>query len=666
MSDEKFSLCIPYYNFLENKVDRLMWRIADFSSNKKEFYKATYTEIGDEDYLPRKLSVNPNKSIPFKPSIYKWTRSEDFKVWSNDTEIVPIEIIKLENFISAKHNSDSEIRNLLHTGILLPEHTLDKFLLIVNEGFNSYDALVFSRSKTSAVDKNIFKIEKTCQDISKAIHKVELIEIDKTDIIDTCDCKIYSENNIYAPIRYFYKYLELPRSTRLFELRDPQDYAKAFISKYLKNKQEIISATNKDRQRLAQIIDVALKDEEEMKLFFKETGYDINNIKYIFSDLNSEILDFINSNTKLDIIIEDIFLKNESLRSEFIDIAEKLWIEEATEIQAVKESEFKEVELKLEEAINSKNEIFRDIEKEKIILEELKEQILKTEKEISDLELNKLKIQTDIQKQLEKFQTDVVHLASMTALSNNNLSNNSNKGFISKKSIGLEKSEIEPAEDLDDFRDDLQTNLSILGIEDVVAVAKIVTSTIIAKKNLIININSDDFSDAISVILDNQYSEKIFITDSEINIDGLIEHINQSNNRVILIYGLLDIYNEKLFTTLSYMCENKLIIFACEDVDTFETLPPHWWKYATILPLESINKCTYEKYYAYNVDENLFKLDKNINVSSEIDKKIKGYFKEEVLSQIEAVALRDLFAISEEKLDGFTSIENYLLKNKNE
>lgn len=662
MSNEKFSLCIPYYNFLENRADNLMWRVADFLPENRELYQAKYSIEGDTEYLPRKLSVNAFYAKPFKPSIYSWARNDEAKVRSSDTCEVPIEIIKLKELVLENHNSDVKVRELLYKGISFYEHTLDDFLLVINEDDIYCEALVLKKKISSSTDKNIFKIDKSCQDMLRTTHKVDLITFEKNYIIDTKEINIYSGEYSFAPTRYFYKSLNLPRATRSFRLREPQDYAKAFISKYLKSKQDIVLTTNKDRQRLSQILDIALNDKAEIKYFFSETGYSLSDVQYALSTLNSDTLKLLKGEDDFFRIIEDALLRNDSLRTNLIGIAEKLWVEAATETRSSIEKSTRELELNLRKKEDEYGNLTDCIERLNLSISKIELETQEKQRELNSLNDKINEVRSKIQSELKNFQEDIVNLAAMSALSNNSISS---KRFMAQDGLKLNESETDPAERLVTFAEDLKLNLDIAGlISSTVAISRIITSTIIANKNLIIDANSDNIADAISALLDSCHSHKIFVTDSNINIESLIEHINSLTTKVVLIYGLLDTFNERFFVTLSHLCRSKFIIFACEDIDTFEALPLHWWKYATLLSVgEFTTMRAYEEYESYVANEKLFTYEKASNIDiNDIKRKIAKNVKNNNLSHTQALALTQLLTICKDKFGDFDLVKGYLLK----
>lgn len=669
MNNEKFSLCIPCYNYIENRVDNLMWRIADFSSENKVLYPAVYTVDGDNEYLPRKLSVNAYSVQQFKPSIYRWSRNEELKVRSNDTERCPIEIVKLSDSILENHNTDIKIREILYTGIAFYEHISNDFLLVVNEDDNYYEALKFKRTMSCLSDKNMFKIEKTCQDMLRATHKVELITFLKKDVIDTQESNIRSGAHTYAPIRYFYKYLDLPRASREFELREPRDYAKAFVSKYVKIRQEVLATTNKDRQRLSNIIDIALHDKKEIADFYRETGYSSLDIEYALSELKTDVIEILVDSNSFSKIIEDIFLRSEDLKTDFIDIAEKLWVAEATELMVSIEKDIQDKDDKLENLTIEYTSLLNKIDKTKLEATEIENKHTIKEQEFHELNSKLEEVKSNIQRELHKFQTDIVHLAAMSALSNTQAAQQPTKiGFILQKGVELDDLEFDAPDTLKTFAEYLQENLDIAGVRitENVAISRILTSTLVLSRNLILDANSDNIADAISALIDGSYADKVFITDSMVNADALVKSINLFDSKVVLIHGLLDTFNERLFVTLSQLCKEKFLIFACEDVDTFDALPSHWWKYATLLSLRSIVTIhTEEAYISYRIGETIFQNDKDSNFDVEdIKRTISKYIKSNNLPQVKALAIRQLFSISKKYFKNFSIMQKYLFTDE--
>ncbi len=664
MNNEKISLCIPYFNSDEKRVSH-MHRIADFVFEKQQYSKVKYSE-DYEDTERRVIYAKSNEADLNIARVYRWYVNEKNMVISSRTDNEVMEVFFIDQYNYTKHKSDIEVRRLLHNGLFLNKYISDNFLLVINEDINHYEVLKFKKRMSCASDKNMFKIEKSCQDMLRTTHKVELISISKNDIFDTKESDIHSGKYDNITTRYFYKCLDLPRATRMFELREPQDYAKAFVSKYIKTKQEILGATTKDRQRLAQIIDTALNDKLEISSFFKETGYSLQDVKYSLLNLNSDTLSLLVNNDKFSEIIEDALFRNELLRTDFINIAKSIWLNETDNIRL-------EIERNIESLKESAETAHAECEDLLIIknelegtIKELNLTINSKEQELSDVKGNLSEINSKIQAELEKFQNDVVHLAAMTAFSKaQTIPKIVKSGFIIQNSIKLSDSEDEPANQLSVFAEDLQENLEISGIiSDVTAaVSQIIACTLVSGRNLILDANSDNVADAISSLLDGNHVTKIFITDSTVDVQALIENINSISSRTVLIHGLLNTFNERMFVTLSQLCKGKFFIFACEDIDTFDVLPSHWWKHATLLSLRNhITVHTEEDYISYRICETLFENDKDSNLDVEdIKRTISKYIKSNNLPQVQALAIRQLFSISKKHLKNFSIMQKYLL-----
>lgn len=592
MQDEIISLCIPAFNYIENKIDNKLWRIADFSQKEKIFRKATYTEKGDDEFLPRKINVGWKDVETFYANIFSWSVNESNIVRSEKYVKRPIEIIRLDDSILLNHNNDITIRNLLYKGINGNKYLADEFLLVINQDGNFYEVMhcKLKMFNNNFIDK--IAVQKTCQDITKVIHTVNIYTISYNDVLSTEGLNINYSCDETAPIRYFYNKLEFPRATRKFYLREPEDYAKAFISKYVRAKKDVLELTIKDIKKITNVIQQTLNNKEEISAFYAATEYDIHDVEYALNNLSKETIDVYLKNEKLSEIVEKSLLENQEVRDEYLKQAEKIWLDEQNELKVSVEENIVKTKLELKKIENQVNEVVKALWEHNLVSDELNNKInqLTVERDSLKSEIEKLK--SDAQSELASFQENVIKLASITALTKNAGNNVVNQDEILHIS-GLLNECIDEAyaDNLADFIDDLNDNLKCFGISKKYseALASYVVSSIVAKKQLIVcGGKSEVLANALSYLISKNDAEQLFLPVGFTNINTIVNKINNMERKVILLHNFIDTYNESIFSTIIKLCSDKILIFNCEDYQTYLNLPKHWSQYATYISIIDI------------------------------------------------------------------------------
>ncbi len=660
MNSERYSLCMPYINYVDGKVDKHLWRIADFDSINNKLVKAIYSDREEilpiEDYLPRKIRAMPYGLQPYRIEFRQWQAFQSETGIFTESERVngtPYEIVFYEGINIEKHNSDSDIRSILYNGIHLLEYTGDYFLLIVNKTSAHYEALLCSKKEFSTIS-GTYKIEKNCQDILKTTHGFELYSIAQNDIIDTAYINIYFSQNEKVPVRYFYCNFELKCPERKVFLRSPENYAQAYVSKYLKNKRDILKITKSEAKKMVTIIEDALKNKEEFEAFFQDTGFKFSDVEYALTNLSDEVQEIYMQNDIFSQIVERSLLNDPFVREKCIEEAKKIWLLESDEQR-------QQVEKYLVESKEELAQIQKDCEltlsnilinKETISMLESKKNAL--EQDCKNIEVNNAQIKKDIEEKLKHFQSDVVHLAELSALSGANSASVSNIGLpqpIYVLGNKIQNDEPTIAENLMDFTDDLQVNLMICGMNKDYAYgfSQLIISSITCRKHFVVcGGKSEDVANSLALLLQSKYADQIFLPSGFTDISSLINKINSMDGHVILIHNALETYSESVFMAIVKMCKGKIIVFSCEDETTYFNLPSHWGQYVIYLAPElTWNTPKSDELLTGRFDFGLFKYELKEDKSNGILKIIKLFSTKKVLNAIQSHSISEILIASQ-------------------
>lgn len=600
MSVERYSLCIPYINYVDGKVDKYIWRIADFDSENNRFTKAIYSDreesVSIEEFHPKKIRAKPFDLNPYKIEFRRWQALQGDNGLYTESErlaTTPIEIIFYAGIDLEKHNSDSDIRTVLHNGISLLEYIGEHFLLAVNKTSTHYEALFCSKKDFSSVSGK-FRIEKSCQDMLRTRHSFDLYSISKDDVIDTSDLNIYFSQDEKVPVRYFYSYLEVERLERKIFLRNPEDYAKAYISKYLKNKTDVFKITKSDARKMVGIVDDALRNREEFEVFFKETGFKFSDVEYALRNLADDVQEMYLQSDNFSQVVERSLLKDPVVLEKCIEEAKKVWLAENDEQRKELEQSLQSRQSELEELRRSCEHLLSDIAKNKLIKEKVQSEKDAIEQEYKNTDAKLEQIKKDIGSELEHFQNDIVHLAAISALSSGNSSPVSVNGspqpiYLSGDPVLNDDSVT--ADNVKEFTDDLQVNLMIYGMNQDYAYgfSQFVVSSIACRKHFIVcGSKSEDVANSLSLLLQSKYADQIFLPSGFTDISSLISEINSMDGRIIILHNALETYSESIFLAVVKMCEEKIVLFSCEDETVYFNLPSHWGQYAAFLTPDTI------------------------------------------------------------------------------
>lgn len=618
MSENRYSLCIAELDYKTNEIRNKVWRVADFDYENQCFVEAKYNDWEEEktieNYNPSHIRAFVNTLTPYKAEIRSWRTISGLNSFNGDAYIstesdslneYPIEIIFLSQFDLDTHNSDSNIRAALQNGIVIPNYISEKFFVVVNKSNNSYECLLCSRKDfQNSTNTDTFKIQKHCLDMLRAVHNLNLYIVDQNEVIGTDQCTMFVEQGKKASTRYFYKYLVEDRYERKFFLRDPEDYAKAYISRYIKNKKEILKISKSDAQKWSAMIDEALTTKNDIELFFDETGFKFSDVENALEDLSGDIKELYLQDDAFSQIVERSLLKDFDVLQKCKEEAKNIWFLEQDDERERLLNETQAVRNELSFTIAQKIDLTDEISEITDNIERLKNDCNELECKERTLLTKCSQIQADISEKLKCFQEDVVHLAALSALSysNTEITTGLPMPYIVQPVINHVLSHTE-IDEIDGFIDDLQDNLATFGLinDHSYDVSLFMVTAVIKKKNFVIcGSKVDEIANSISLLIEKQAAKQVYLPIGFSDISKLINIINQSTSKVFVINNALETVSDSVFLSLSKCCKDKILFFACEDSNTYKHFPSQWSNYAVFiypdmlwgLPLKDDLLCT--------------------------------------------------------------------------
>lgn len=309
------------------------------------------------------------------------------------------------------------------------------------------------------------------------------------------------------------------------------------------------------------------------------------------------------------------------------------------------ESEHEELNLRNIEIENSIRELElykKCIEKEVCILKKDKEEIENT---INSLE-----------KKSEEFINNISYVMnriSKVEECEKNIAKTKSEEFTSInhiKSILIEENP-EIKEDKFDFIDELADNFECIGISNdyTYELAKYIYATITNKMGLfVMGYNSRLFADAISYIINNSTAEKIIVPPGFTDSEQLINIINESESKVLLIENAIDSIPENVYMPLLKENQDKILIFSMESNENINIIPKSVFNYLMVVDLDLILESGQrEELYACETSHNIFKLsennqNKNIRKSSKLFKSLDAIIDLSNISKIKMLEINNI------------------------
>lgn len=402
----------------------------------------------------------------------------------------------------------------------------------------------------------------------------------------------------------------------------------------LKQKKEEITVLQNDVKKLEldfkesnNILSIKLKKVEELSL-------EVEELNELVRDKNQKIL-------KLENLLND---KSNKLEESI----EKKWKEEN-----------QEKELTFLKRVEELKEDERTISK--------KVDILKKEKNVLDLELSKYsskknEIESDI---LFLENKSGLFLEKFNKLFSNKMSENqsfSDNYFIYPSEINnCIENELEEITEVDNFIEDLSHNFEVSGIQrDYSAdLAEYIFSTFSNKMSpFLIGYNTNSIAHAFSYLVCGEKAEIINLNPGFSNSSHLVDIVNKSNSKVILIENILNSVSENVYLSLLKMNLNKFIFFSLESSENISLLPEFLKNYFLFINIDNIATVpTANDYYFAMINESIFKGNNDIEKTMKYYNKIK---KIKILNNIGNIKCSEIFSILD---TDFNRDFNDMLKN---
>ncbi len=138
-----------------------------------------------------------------------------------------------------------------------------------------------------------------------------------------------------------------------------------------------------------------------------------------------------------------------------------------------------------------------------------------------------------------------------------------------------------------DFLEDFKTNIS-LNFDNETDIAGTVLASVLNGMGIVAADKvCDHLSNALAALLCLSSPLVINIDSEKESLKGLLDIINANESQVVCIKGILDNYNEILFTRICEVCRGKYLFFSISDLENLKMMSKAIMKYATVVDAEN-------------------------------------------------------------------------------
>ena len=421
-------------------------------------------------------------------------------------------------------------------------------------------------------------------------------------------------------------------------------------------------------QALSQLSD---RDEQEKERYFSEIKKQIEQELKIYKKEQEERLR------------EDINIKKESMLQSIKDEEGKRKKEIADKFDdsiKAKEQELAEIENKIESVKSILVEYGSEHEQLKVknrnLIEE-QERLMQVEEEY----LRNVK-ERFLQAELDRNLLQIVN-SGASATEGSEIRNGINLPIISYSNFWTnETEESQEVAELEDFIQDFSDNIAIM-FDNSNEIAAIVIASILNKKPIIIEESIAKYiAGCLAALLDSKSTGIIDINGAE--KDVVVKTINNHEGRVVVVNGVLSIYDELLFNYICQECSDKYIFMTISDVKDIKLFSKSILHKAVILDIEQdytfksndplwVGQHSIEQFTEVETKEKLSKrYEKNFGslvsrqvcskvVAVELSKVLNCYFR--IMSEIGEVFSRAIrFYLDDRNIDS-DELKKILVKN---
>lgn len=142
------------------------------------------------------------------------------------------------------------------------------------------------------------------------------------------------------------------------------------------------------------------------------------------------------------------------------------------------------------------------------------------------------------------------------------------------------------AQDLEDFVSDFKDNLSLY-FDDSLDIASVILTAVLNKKRIILSeIIGKEVANCLAALVDLSSPLVLDVGNENYSANAILDVIGKSNSQVIYILGLLDKFDESIFSAICRKCGDRFIFFGISNMENIDLMSKNITNYAIILDIE--------------------------------------------------------------------------------
>ncbi len=145
----------------------------------------------------------------------------------------------------------------------------------------------------------------------------------------------------------------------------------------------------------------------------------------------------------------------------------------------------------------------------------------------------------------------------------------------------------EDVSSIEDFFEDYKTNISLYFDNETEIAGSVLAAILNAMGIIAIDKVCSYLSEALAALLDESSPLVINVDSEKESLKTLVDIVNESESRVVCIKGILDNYNEILFTRICEVCKEKYLFFSVSDLKNLEMMSKAMLNYAIVIDAEN-------------------------------------------------------------------------------
>ena len=573
------SLCLPYHYTHSNGIESTtLYRIADYVDGKYIPVNANELSDNSESFSPKFIQYNPADSFNlYEPVLRTWkikSQGEKTGTLSDPEDNLGVHelLINSNNFSKENYATVDKLKS----GIAIPDHIVNDFLLVVEQLADSYRTILCSK-RQFVKNGNLYSFDAKEGNMLHMIHSLPVYIINKRDVFDTRELRYIHDGNGYVyPPRTFYAYTKLPVQDGLLYLYTFEDYLPYYLRDYIKKNNKQYDFKKNDIKSIVAAVKDALDNQKSAADFYKESGFTPEEVETKLLENKDNIIAYLEKEAFLSDTVTKILVSDEKLRENYISAAKELWMKDSDAEREAKQAQ-----------IDALNKDIASLDKKKT---KYQSDIATLQAEIGTLRSQEEQVVSNIESLVNDFDSriseQVTNSVVYKKLFNSSEESRNVSGLFVDNDRLSEGTAAISITNPDQLAMVLEHNLISIGMN--AAFANIIGNlhahfTPVYNSIVISGLYARNYADAFAFSYEGHKAARITIAALPINYNEIKNSIDKTESKVIVIENLLDACNETGFYSLCKDYKDKIFVFSFEDTETISLLNKNIWTYALLI-----------------------------------------------------------------------------------